>query len=68
MRDFLRVLKKLEGKEFSREIQIEYQILLIKEKLYKPSSLPDNYKEYYYDLTQPMPYNIIMPPEKWTRV
>jgi len=34
--DFLRVLKQLEGTDFNKEGQKKYQILLIKERLYKP--------------------------------
>jgi len=29
LRDFLNILKKLEGQEFSKENQIKYQVLLI---------------------------------------
>lgn len=33
LRDFLKVLKKLEGKPFDKENQIMFQILLIKNRL-----------------------------------
>jgi hypothetical protein len=40
LRNFLRVLKNLEGKEFTKEEQVRYQILLIKDKLYIPRNIP----------------------------
>jgi hypothetical protein len=36
LREFLRVLKKLEGQNFNTDNQIKYQVLLIQERLYKP--------------------------------
>lgn len=47
LRDFLMVLKTMEGKEFDTKNQIVYQILLIKEKIYKPTNIPDKYMDYY---------------------
>lgn len=47
LRDFLMVLKTLEGQEFDKKNQIVYQILLIKEKIYKPTNIPDKYLDYY---------------------
>jgi len=41
------VLKTLEGQEFDKKNQIVYQILLIKEKIYKPTNIPDKYLDYY---------------------
>jgi len=47
LRDFLMVLKTLEGQEFDKKNQIVYEILLIKEKIYKPTNIPDKYLDYY---------------------
>ncbi|MDI6833479.1 MAG: AlwI family type II restriction endonuclease, partial [Bacteroidales bacterium] len=47
LRDFLMVLKTMEGKEFDKKNQIVYQILLIKEKIYKPTNIPEKYLDYY---------------------
>ncbi len=58
LREFLRVLKKLEGKVFDGNTQIEYQILLIQEKLYKPMHLPEEYLKYYEEQDKKMPYNM----------
>ena len=57
LRDFLRVLKKLEGQNFTKENQIKYQILLIKERLYKPNNIPQKNQKYYDapDLEIPFP-------------
>lgn len=48
LRNFLRVLKNLEGKEFTKEEQVRYQILLIKDKLYIPRNIPSKYAKFYY--------------------
>jgi len=58
LRDFLRVLKSLEGQEFTKDKQIKYQVLLIKERLYKPNNIPQKYKKYYDDPTIAIPYKI----------
>lgn len=47
LRDFLAVLKLLEGQEFNLENQCKYQILLIKAKLYKPTNLPPNFRNLF---------------------
>lgn len=47
IRNFLKVLKNLEGRPFDEENQKNYQILLIKNKYYTPKSIPFNYKKYY---------------------
>jgi len=39
LRDFLRILKNLEGEEFDTENQRRYQILLIQARLYRPNNL-----------------------------
>jgi len=58
LREFLRVLKKLEGEDFNKDTQIKYQILLIKEKLYKPNNIPREYLHYYEDPELEIPYEV----------
>lgn len=55
---FLRVLKDLEGVDFNRDTQIKYQILLIKERLYRPTAIPSKYKSLFDDATQKIPYSV----------
>ncbi|MEA1913570.1 MAG: AlwI family type II restriction endonuclease [candidate division WOR-3 bacterium] len=56
LREFLRILKRLEGKIFDENNQIKYQILLIQEKLYKPMYLPEDYSRYYENPNMKMSY------------
>lgn len=49
IRDFLRVLKKLEGQDFNLDNQVKYQILLIQEHIYKPINIPIEFRKYYED-------------------
>lgn len=58
LRDFLRVLEELEGEPFNSENQINYQILLIKNRLYKPTDLTRGQKDYFDDIEKEMPYSI----------
>ncbi len=58
LRDFLRVLKQLEGKEFNRENQVKYQILLIKERLYRPTKMPPKYKALFDDFSKEGSYKV----------
>lgn len=58
LRDFLRVLKILEGQPFNSENQIKYQILLIQHKLYKPTDITAEQKKYYKDIESEMPYTV----------
>ena len=58
LKDFLRVLKQLEGTNFNKETQKEYQILLIKERLYKPTNIPQSHRGLFDDLTREIPYDI----------
>lgn len=58
LRNFLSVLKQLDGKYFTKENQINYQILLIKERYYKPNNIPDKYQKYYDDPTTEIPFNV----------
>ena len=58
MRDFLRVLKKLEGQIFDHNTQIKYQVLLIQERLYKPLNIPLEFKRYFTKPEIELPYEI----------
>lgn len=58
LRGFLSVLKKLEGKPFNTTNQIKYQILLIQNKLYKPTLLTRRQEEYFKDIEKKMPYSV----------
>lgn len=58
LRDFLFVLKELEGQPFNSENQIKYQILLIQNKLYKPTDLTREQKEYFDDIEKEMPFSV----------
>jgi hypothetical protein len=49
LRDFLQVLKRLAGQEFNSENQVKYQVLLIQTKVYKPTRLPEIYKNLFND-------------------
>lgn len=58
LRSFLIVLKKLEGEKFNEENQKRYQVLLIKDRLYTPNYIPENYKKYYKNMELDMPYEV----------
>ncbi|MGB9614017.1 MAG: AlwI family type II restriction endonuclease, partial [Fervidobacterium sp.] len=58
MRGFLRVLKQLEGENFTEDVQIKYQIMLIQERLYKPTNIPYDYKKYFDNPSEKIPYKI----------
>lgn len=58
LRDFLRVLKDLEGQPFNSENQIKYQILLIQNKLYQPTKLTKKQEEYFKDIEKEMPFSV----------
>ncbi|MHB1335778.1 MAG: AlwI family type II restriction endonuclease [Candidatus Humimicrobiaceae bacterium] len=58
LRDFLSVLKELEGQPFNSENQIKYQILLIQKKLYKPTDLTKGQEEYFDDIEKEMPFSV----------
>lgn len=49
LQNFLRVLKVLEGEVFNQDIQKEYQILLIKNRYYRPSHIPEKYQKAFND-------------------
>ena len=57
VREFLRILKILENQKFDKKNQVKYQILLIQEKLYKPTKVPFDFHKYYLT-SEPMPYEI----------
>jgi len=54
LRNFLNVLKILEGQPFNSDNQIKYQILLIQHKLYKPTQLTKEQEGYYKDIEKEM--------------
>lgn len=56
LRDFLRVLKELEGQPFKSDTQKKYQILLIQNKLYKPTELTKDEERYYDDIEKEMSF------------
>lgn len=47
LRNFLKVLKLLEGMPFNSDNQKHYQILLIQHKFYYPTKIPTKYQKYY---------------------
>ena len=58
LRDFLRVLKELDGQPFNSANQIKYQILLIQNKLYKPTDLTREQEEYFDDIEKEMSFSV----------
>ena len=58
LRNFLNVLKILEGQPFNSDNQIKYQILLIQHKLYKPTQLTKEQEGYYKDIEKEMSYAV----------
>jgi len=58
LRDFLSVLKILEGEFFNSKNQIKYQIILIQNKIYEPTNLTKEQKEYFDDIEKEMPFSI----------
>jgi len=58
LRDFLRVLKKLEGQPFDKDNQVKYQVLLIQERLYKPLNIPPKFRKYYKKPELEIPYEV----------
>ena len=59
LRDFLQVLKQLEGEEFNTDNQRRYQILLIQARLYKPNRLtPQQSNLPSPSNTEPIPYEM----------
>jgi hypothetical protein len=49
LREFLRVLAEFEGKRFDMEVQKEFQIRLIQERLYSPTKIPEELTDKYRD-------------------
>src|SRR3990167_1013697 len=58
IRNFLKVLKFLEGKSFNTDNQEKYQILLIQNKFYKSTNIPTKFQEYYDNSELEMPYGV----------
>jgi len=58
LRNFLKVLKHLEGEPFTSDNQKNYQILLIQNKFYFPTNIPTEFQKYYSNPELPMPYEV----------
>ena len=58
LRNFLYVLKQLEGQPFNTENQKKYQILLIQNKLYRPTDLTNEQTKYFNDIEQEISYEM----------
>ncbi len=58
LRDFLRVLRKLEGQSFDTDNQIKYQVLLIQKRLYKPLNIHLKFRKYYEEPETVIPYEV----------
>ena len=58
LRNFLNVLKQLEGQPFSSNNQIKYQILLIQNKLYKPGVLTKEQRTYFDNIEKEMSFEV----------
>lgn len=56
IRNFLKVLKLLEGQPFNSANQEKYQILLVQHKFYFPTNLPTKFQKYYDNPELPIPY------------
>jgi hypothetical protein len=55
---FLRVLKELEGVNFTEDTQMKYQVLLIRERLYTPEDIPLKYQNLFDDANKEIPYSV----------
>jgi hypothetical protein len=49
LQEFLRVLAEFEGKQFDIEVQKQFQIRLIQERLYSPTKIPEELTDKYRD-------------------
>lgn len=58
IRNFLKVLKLLEGQPFNSDNQEKYQILLIQHKFYFPTNIPSKFQKYYDNPELPMPFKV----------
>lgn len=58
IRNFLKVLKLLEGQPFNSDNQEKYQILLIQHKFYLPKNIPTKFQKYYDDPELLIPYEV----------
>lgn len=58
IRNFLKVLKLLEGKPFNADNQEKYQVLLIQHKFYKPTNISAKFQKYYDNPGLEMPYEV----------
>jgi len=57
LRDFLMVLQRFEGQRFNEQVQVEYQIALIQERLYHPTKIPSDLIEKYQDYEQALDWD-----------
>ncbi len=53
---FLKTLSEMEGEMFDEQGQIKFQILLIKNRLYRPNNLPEALSKYYESKDDTMTY------------
>lgn len=58
LRSFLEVLKELEGKTFDEACQTKFQILLIKNKVYKPNNIPSKYRPFFEDPMKELSFEV----------
>ncbi|WP_448529036.1 AlwI family type II restriction endonuclease [Raineya sp.] len=58
LRDFLKVLKMIEGEPFNAENQIKYQILLIQNRFYKPTHIPSEFIPLWDNPTKNISYEL----------
>ena len=58
IRGFLGVLKTLNGQPFHSENQVNYQTLLIQNRLYRPTNLTRKQEGYFDDIEKEMPFAV----------
>lgn len=58
LRDFVLVLAEMEGTPFDANAQCEFQIRLIKNRLYRPTLIPEKYRAYFEDPDAEIPYAV----------
>lgn len=58
IRNFLQILKQIEGQVFNEAMQVKYQVLLIQNRLYKPTDIEHKYQPYFDDLESEITFEI----------
>ncbi len=58
LRDFLKVLKQMEGVPFDCANQMKYQILLIQNRLYRPKNIPIKYGKLINNIEEEISFDI----------